>query len=126
MLRPMVATAAVTAAVVLLAGCGGDDKKSDAKPEGGDASSSSTPSAPAVASFDPPKGFVAASAFGIQRTDKDNEYSLFAGMVGQTSLIAGKTGITGRNIAAQGQPWTVPSATAATTETEALTTPMAV
>ena len=30
MLRPMVATAAVTAAVVLLAGCGGDDKKSDA------------------------------------------------------------------------------------------------
>ena len=59
MMRPMVATAAVTAAVVLLAGCGGDDKKSDAKPGGGESSAQATPSAPPVASFDPPKGFAA-------------------------------------------------------------------
>ena len=126
MLRPMVATAAVTAAVVLLAGCGGDDKKSDAKPEGGGQSTSSTPSAPPVASFDPPKGFAAVSAFGVPRSNKDNQYSLASGMVGQTTLVVGKFGITGRNIAAQGQPWTVPPAEAETTTITALTEPMPV
>jgi hypothetical protein len=126
MLRPMVATAAVTAAVVLLAGCGGDDKKSDAKPGGGESSAQATPSAPPVASFDPPKGFAAVSAFGVPRNAKDNEFSLASGMVGQTALIAGKFGITGRNIAAQGQPWTVPPAEAETTTVTALTQPMPV
>ncbi|HET6985359.1 MAG TPA: hypothetical protein VFI00_02045, partial [Kribbella sp.] len=122
----MVATAAVTAAVVLLAGCGGDDKKSDAKPEGGSQSSSSTPSAPPVASFDPPKGFAAVSAFGVPQSDKDNQYSRTSGMVGQTTLIAGKFGITGRNIAAQGQPWSVPPAETETTTVAAMTHPMPV
>jgi hypothetical protein len=126
MLRPMVATAAVTAAVVLLAGCGGDDKKSDAKPGGADSSAPATPSAPPVASFDPPKGFAAVSAFGVPRSAKDNQYSLTSGMVGQTTLIAGKFGITGRNIAAQGQPWSVPPAEAETTTIAAVTQPMPV
>lgn len=125
MLRQLVT---VTAAVALLAGCGGnDDNTSDSKPEGsGDATTASTPSAPAVASFDPPKGFVVASAFGVDRTPKDNNYTLHTGMVGQTSLLAGLTGVTGRNIAAQGEPWTVPSAEASTTQTVDLTAPMAV
>jgi hypothetical protein len=126
MLRPMVATAAVTAAVVLLAGCGGDDKKSDAKSAGGESSAPATPSAPPVASFDPPKGFAAVSAFGVPRSDKDNQYSLTYGIVGQTTLVGGKFGITGRNIAAQGQPWTVPPAEAETTTITALTEPMPV
>ncbi len=127
MLRPLAATAAATAAVVLLAACGGnDDKKSDAKSEGGGASSASTPSAPAVASFDPPKALLPVSAFGVQRSDKDNEYSLSAGMVGQTSLISGKSGITGRNIAAQGEPWTVPTTSVETTTTLGVSTPMPV
>jgi hypothetical protein len=127
MLRPLAATAAATAAVVLLAACGAkDDKKSDAKSEGGGASSASTPSAPAVASFDPPKALLPVSAFGVQRSDKDNEYSLSAGMVGQTSLISGKSGITGRNIAAQGEPWTVPTTSVETTTTLGVSTPMPV
>jgi hypothetical protein len=127
MLRPLAATAAATATVVLLAACGGsDNKKSDAKPEGGGASAASTPSAPAVASFDPPKALLPVSAFGVQRTDKINEDRLSAGMVGQSSLISGKFGITGRNIAAQGQPWTVPATDAETTTTLDLSTPMPV
>ncbi|MEV0282755.1 hypothetical protein AB0H36_01420 [Kribbella sp. NPDC050820] len=125
MQRPMAVATAATAAVVLLAGCGGnDDKPSPTSESSG--TTSSTPSAPAVASFDPPKAFVANAAFGIERTAKDNEYSLHEGMVGQTTLIAGRTGITGRNIAAQGQPWTIPSAEASTTETVGLSAPMGV
>jgi len=129
MLRPTTAKAVGTAAtaLVLLTACGGnDDKSSSSNPEGGGDTPSSTPSAPAVASFDPPKGFVAMSAFGVERTPKDNQYTRKAGMVGQTSLVAGLTGITGRNIAAQGEPWTVPSAEASTTQTLDLGAPMPV
>ncbi|TLS39972.1 hypothetical protein FE633_44130 [Streptomyces montanus] len=125
MKRPMAVVGVATAAV-LLAGCGGSDDKSDSKPESGDSTAAATPSAPAAASFDPPKAFVAMSAFGVERTDKDNQYTLKSGMVGQSSLIAGLTGVTGRNIAAQGEPWTVPSAAAPTTETLDVTAPMGV
>jgi hypothetical protein len=128
MLRPTAAKAVATAAtaLVLLAGCGGNDDTTDAKSEGGGETPASTPSTPPVASFDPPKGFVTVSAFGIERNDKDNSYTLSAGMVGQTTLVSGITGLTGRNIAAQGQPWTVPSAAAETTTTSDLTKPMPV
>jgi hypothetical protein len=124
MQRPM-AVVGVATAVVLLAGCSGDGDKSDSRPEknGG---SATAPSAPAAASFDPPKAFVAMSAFGVERAAKDNEYTLQAGMVGQTSLIAGLTGVTGRDIAAQVKPWTAPSAAASTTETLDVTAPMGV
>jgi hypothetical protein len=125
MKRPMTVVGVATAAV-LLAGCGGSDDKSDSKPESGDSTAAATPSAPAAASFDPPKAFVAMSAFGVERTDKDNQYTLKPGMVGQSSLIAGLTGVTGRDIAAQGEPWTVPSAAAPTTETLDVTAPMGV
>jgi len=124
MLRPLVATAAVTAAAVLLTACGGDDKKPDTKPQGGESSSSSTPSAKPVASFDPPKSFVPVSAYGVSRSAPDNRYSLAAGMVGQSSLISGLTGITGRNIAAEREAWTVPAAAAATTTVMDKTDPM--
>ncbi len=123
MQRPMALVGVTTAVIVLLAGCGGSDDKSDSTPDSG---GSTTPSAPAVASFDPPKALVATSAFGVANTAKDNEYTLHAGMVGQTSLIAGRTGVTGRNIAAQGKLWTVPSAAASTTETSDVTAPMGV
>jgi len=126
MLRPMVATAAVTAAVVLLAGCGGNDKKTDAKSGDGAESTSSTPSAPAVASFDPPKGLSTVSAFGVPDTPTDDANSIAAGMVGQTSLLSSKAGLVGRNVAAQSDPWTVPSTTAETTTTSDHTTPMPV
>jgi len=128
MLRPTAGAAVATAAtvLVLLAGCGGSDDKTDAKTGDGGETPASTPSAPEVPSFDPPKAFVAASAFGVERTPKDSDYTLSAGMVGQTSLLAGLTGITGRNIAAQGEAWTVPSAEASTTETVDLGTPMGV
>ncbi|WP_208614629.1 hypothetical protein [Streptomyces regalis] len=118
------AVATIATAVVLLAGCSGsNDDKSDSTSESG---GSTKASAPAVASFDPPKAFVAMSAFGVERTEKDSQYTLQAGMVGQTSLISGLTGVTGRNIAAHGQPWTVPSVAAPTTETVDATAPMGV
>ncbi|GEC09629.1 hypothetical protein SSP24_72840 [Streptomyces spinoverrucosus] len=125
MQRP-IAVVSVATAVVLLAGCSGSDDKSNSTPENGGSTTAATPSAPAVASFDPPKAFVAMSAFGVERTAEDNEYTLQGSMVGQTSLIAGLTGVTGRNIAAHGRPWTVPSAAASTTETLDVTAPMGV
>ncbi|MGW1341794.1 hypothetical protein ACWCOV_12120 [Kribbella sp. NPDC002412] len=128
MLRPTAAKAVATAAttLILLTACGGSDDKTDAKSGDGGETPASTPSTPKVPSFDPPKAFVPVSAFGVERTPKDNDFTLSAGMVGQTSLLAGLTGVTGRNIAAQGEQWTVPSAEASTTETLDLTTPMGV
>ncbi|WP_369169093.1 hypothetical protein AB5J49_14740 [Streptomyces sp. R28] len=123
MQRP-ISVVSVATAVVLLAGCSGtSDDKSDSTSE---SSGSATASAPAVASFDPPKAFVTMSAFGVERTEKDSQYTLQAGMVGQTSLVTGLTGVTGRNIAAQGEPWTVPSVAATTTETVDAAAPMGV
>ena len=127
MQRPMslVSLVGVATAVVLLAGCSGSDDTSESKPESS-GTTGTAPSAPKVASFDPPKSFVTMSAYGIDRTAKDNEYTLKAGMVGQTSLIAGLTGVTGHNIAGQAKPWTAPAAAATTTETEDVTAPMPV
>ncbi|WP_433163470.1 hypothetical protein [Kribbella sp. CA-247076] len=117
-----VATATATAAVVLLAGCGGsDDPNSESTPDAGGASSATTPSAPPVPSFDPPKSFAAASAFPLEGQD-----GVRTGMVGRTTLVASATGLTGRDIAAQKEPWMVPAAEAATTEIVRLTDPMAV
>jgi hypothetical protein len=79
-----------------------------------------------VASFDPPKAFVTTSAFGVQRTKKDTQFTFQAGMAGQTTLIAGLEGISGRNIAAQGQAWFYPSTELDTTETLDLSAPIGV
>jgi len=110
-LRPLVAA---TAAVVLLAGCsgGGEDKKSGSEP-GGDNSSSSptTPPTPEVPSFDPPKGLTPVAAYGIpiDQETRTEDRTLTAGMVGQTTFVAGKIGVTGRHIAGQRDPFSVPS-----------------
>ena len=116
MLRPTAAKAVATAAtaLVLLTACGGNNDKGSFS-EGGD-TTASTPSTPGVASFDPPKAFVTSSAFGVERTKKDNQRTFKAGMVGQTTLIAGLEGISGRNIAAQGQAWFYPATELDTTE----------
>ena len=129
MLRPMVATAAVTAAVVLLAGCGGNDKTSDSSADGGGGKSApSTPSTPSVPSFDPPKAFTATAAYPNTR-DKAASSTLTTevGIVGQTALAVTVNGITGRNITdGVANPWMVPSKTADTTTVTAQTKPMAV
>lgn len=110
MQRPTTAKAVATAAalVVLLAGCGGkdDNKGSDAPKSGGD--TSATPAPPPVASFDPPKGLTPVAAYGVP-VDKavGDDDTLTAGMVGQTAFVVGKTGITGRHIAGQRDPYTV-------------------
>lgn len=117
---------AITAAVmVLLSGCGGDDDSgSDAGP-GDDGTAAKTTSAGAPARFDPPKGFVPTAAIGIDRNLKDNQDTVSAGMVGQTALSAGLTGLIGRSMAADGKTWTVPATTAGLT-TSAVSTPMSV
>jgi hypothetical protein len=122
MLQTAAAKAVATAAMamVLLGGCGGkDDDSSDSGPGDGATPVPSTPAA-----FDPPKGFVPVSAFGVARNLKDNQDTVSAGMVGQTALSAGNTGITGRVITAEGKSWTVPAAAGITTS--AATTPTAV
>ncbi len=111
------AVATVATAMVLLGGCGGNDE--DRSSDG----ATPVPSTPAT--FDPPKGFVPVSAFGVERNVKDNQDTVSAGMVGQTALSAGITGITGRNITAGGKSWTLPAAAAGIT-TSAVTTPTAV
>jgi hypothetical protein len=125
MLRPTAAKAVATAAtaLVLLTACGTDDKGSLSQ---GVETPAGTPSASGVGSFDPPKAFVTTSAFGVEATKKDTQDTFTAGMVGQTTLIAGLEGMSGRNIAAQGQAWFYPSTELDTTETLDLSKPMGV
>jgi hypothetical protein len=128
MLRPMVATTAVTAALILLAGCGGNDKKSESSSDGGgDTSTTSpTPSAPPIASFDPPKAFAVAAAYPSMRSQgQSSAEESTVGMVGRTAVIAGTDGMTGRDIAGQNSSWTVPAKSAATTEVSEQTRPVA-
>lgn len=130
MLRPMVTTTAVTAALILLAGCGGDDKKSDSGSENnsGTSTSSPTPSAPAVPSFDPPKAFALAAAYPVMK-DKDNPYSRDesqTGIVGQVALVGSVAGLTGHDVADPAKTWTVKSAEAETTKVGGATKPVAV
>ncbi|TCM46081.1 hypothetical protein [Kribbella sp. VKM Ac-2568] len=122
MLRPLIT---VTAAVVLLAGCsGGDDKASNSSPDDGGQSASPTPTAPELASFDPPKAFAALSAIAEPRTEDSSVDTARAGMVGQTSLYANRTAITGRTLA--GSSWQVLAKEVQTTKTTDFTGPMAV
>ncbi|WP_405062842.1 hypothetical protein OG474_14715 [Kribbella sp. NBC_01505] len=108
MQRPTAKAVATGAALlILLAGCGGkDDSKGSDTPKSGD--TPATPAPPPVASFDPPKGLTAVAAYGVP-ADKARaaDASLAAGMVGQTALVVGRTGLTGRNIAGQREPFTV-------------------
>jgi hypothetical protein len=123
MLRPLITA---TAAVVLLAGCsgGGDDKSSDSSQDDGGQSASPTPIAPELASFDPPKAFAALSAIAEPRTEDSTIGTAKAGMVGQTSLYANRTAITGRTLT--GQSWQVLAKEVQTTRTTGFTGPMAV
>jgi len=110
MQRPTTARAVASAAalLILVAGCGGkdDNKGSDAPKDGGEATA--TPVPPPVASFDPPKGLTPVAAYGVPiESGKSEDRTLSAGMVGQTALVAGQSGLTGRHIAGQREPWTV-------------------
>lgn len=120
MQRPTAKAVATAAALlILVAGCGGkdDNKGSDAPKGGGD--TPTTPAPPPVASFDPPKGLTPVAAYGVPiEKGASDDSTLSAGMVGQTALVAGKYGLTGRHIAGQRDPWTV----LATEKTETITT----
>jgi hypothetical protein len=115
-----------TVAVALLAGCsGGDDNKATDQPSDSGTTTSSTPSGPDLATFDQPKAFAPVS--GLAEGDVaggPNRYYLEAGMVGQTSLYALRTGLTAVTLSANS--WQLPSADVPTTETVDLTPPMAV
>lgn len=127
MLRPMVATTAVTAALILLAGCGGDDKKSDAGAEnnGGTTSTSQTPSTPAVPAFDPPKAFTAGAAYPVPDYDGRGMYDdPKRGMIGQVALVVNYRGITGRDIVDPSKAWEINSAAADTIKVSDASNPM--
>ncbi|TDW17820.1 hypothetical protein [Kribbella kalugense] len=129
MLRPMVATTAVTAALILIAGCGGNDKKSESGSDnnGGDSTSSPTPSAPSIPSFDPPKAFTAAAAFPVTKVQTRSTYDeAQLGMVGQVALIGHYDGLVGNNVADPSKSWVVKSTAAETTTVSDVTVPTAV
>ncbi len=128
MLRPMVAATAVTAALILVAGCGGDDKKSDSGSEnkGGESTTSATPSAPAVPSFDPPKAFTAAAAYPVPDYEGRDSYDdAKPGMVGQVALFANYRGITGHDVADPSKAWEIKSTAVETTTVSDASRPMA-
>ncbi|MFI6829418.1 hypothetical protein ACIBG5_20160 [Kribbella sp. NPDC050241] len=121
MLRPLITA---TAAVVLLAGCsGGDDKASDSTADDGGQSASS-PATPEVPSFDPPKAFSPVAGLAEPQVPGDNDYTVQAGIVGQTSLYAGANGITGVNVTGA-HSWQVLSKEDTTTTTSDSSSPMA-
>jgi hypothetical protein len=129
MLRPMVATTAVTAALILIAGCGGNDKKSASGSDnnGGNSTSSPTPSAPSIPSFDPPKAFTAAAAFPVAKVRTRDLYDeAKLGMVGPVALIGHYDGLVGNNIADPGKSWQIKSTAAETTTVNDATDPIAV
>jgi hypothetical protein len=129
MLRPMVATTAVTAALILLAGCGGDAKKSDSGSENksGESTTSATPSAPAVPSFDPPKAFTAAAAYPVaDYKDRALYDDPQAGMVGQFALFSTFRGVTAHDVADPSKAWEIKSTAAETTTVSGASRPVGV
>ncbi|MFF0265754.1 hypothetical protein [Kribbella sp. NPDC004536] len=119
MLRPMVATTAVTAALLLVAGCGGNDKKSDSGSgdNGGSSTSSPTPSAPAVPTFDPPKGFAIGAAYPVIKDQTvvslaDTEMAI----IGKVAVAGTIKSLAGHDVTDPSKSWSVPAAQAATTK----------
>ncbi|GAB3828295.1 PQQ-binding-like beta-propeller repeat protein [Kribbella italica] len=124
MLRPLIMA---TVAATLLAGCsGGDDKATDQPSSDGgpSASASSTPTGPDLATFDPPKAFTPVSALAQGNTGQSNQFNIEAGMVGEASLYALRSGLTARTLSANS--WEVPASDVPTTTTNDFTAPMAV
>ncbi|MEV4265040.1 hypothetical protein [Kribbella sp. NPDC049584] len=123
----MVATTAVTAALILVAGCGGSDKKSDSgSGNGGQSTTSATPSAPTVPSFDPPKALSVAAAFpsaDYQGRSALDEAQM--GIAGQVALVGGFAGLNGHDVANPNNQWMIPSKSADTTTVSGASKPMA-
>ncbi|GAA2818949.1 hypothetical protein [Kribbella solani] len=121
MLRPLVATTAVTAALILVAGCGGNDKKADS-PSGdgnGQSSASPSPTAPSLKTFDPPKTFMVDNAFPVPADKTLDTYDTARkGMVGHVALIGHRAGITGHDVADPSKTWMIKSTETATTSVE--------
>ncbi|MEU8222208.1 hypothetical protein [Kribbella sp. NPDC048915] len=129
MLRPMVATTAVTAALILLAGCGGDDKKPEAGTEnsGGETTTSTTPSAPAAPTFDPPKAFSVTAAYPVPDYDDRAMYDdTMLGMVGQAAVAVNYRGLVGHDVVDPNKLWEIRSTESDTTTVSDATHPMAV
>ncbi|GAB2557756.1 hypothetical protein [Kribbella endophytica] len=123
MLRPLILA---TVAATLLAGCSGGDDKATDQPSSSDGSpsASSTPAGPDLASFDPPKAFAPVSALAEGNTGESNLFNIEAGMVGEASLYALRSGLTARTLSANS--WEVPAATEPTTTTNDFIAPIAV
>lgn len=129
MLRPMVATTAVTAALILVAGCGGNDKKSESGSgnNGGQSTTSATPSAPSAPTFDPPKAFSVAAAYPVPDYEGREMYDeTKVGMVGQAALFVNYRGLTGHDVVDPNKLWQIKSTEAETTTVSDVTDPMAV
>ena len=130
MLRPMVATTAVTAALLLVAGCGGNDKKSDSGSDnnsGDKSNSSATPSAPSVKTFDPPKAFAVGAAYPVLKDP--SELTLRhadLALVGQVAVASNKKVLNGHDVTDPNKSWSMQVTQATTTTVNAVLPPQAV
>jgi hypothetical protein len=128
MLRPMVATTAVTAALILVAGCGGNDKKSDGGSDsnGNQTNSSASPTAPSIPTFDPPKAFAIGNAYPVLKTEKYSYDGATMAIVGKVAVISSVEGLSGHDVTDPSKSWTVKAVPAATTTVNKAVTPKAV
>jgi hypothetical protein len=121
MLRQVFTVAAV---VVLIAGCSDGNKPVSKTGDG--QPSATTPTAPTLTAYDPPKAFTATAALPQGTVPKHPTFKPKAGMVGQTVVVADLRGLYGQNVANQGAPWQLPSTEVTTVETLDATAPMSV
>ncbi|MGZ0150141.1 hypothetical protein ACXJJ3_23975 [Kribbella sp. WER1] len=114
----MVATTAVTAALILLAGCGGD-KKSDSGSDnnsGDKSTSSASPTAPSIPTFDPPKSFAIGAAYPVIKDPTAATLNpADVALVGKVAVASDKKVLTGHDVTDPSKTWSVQAAPAATT-----------
>ncbi|HZX08679.1 hypothetical protein [Kribbella sp.] len=124
----MVATTAVTAALILLAGCGGDKKSGSGSDNSGSKSTTSaSPTAPSVPTFDPPKAFAIGTAYPVikdpaEATLKHADVAL----VGKVAVVGNKKVLSGHDVTDPSKTWTMQVAPAATTTINSVLPPKAV
>lgn len=96
---------AATAAVALLAGCSDGGDKSTDTPKDGAGQTSSTPTVPAPAAYDPPKAFQGATALTLAEEKGQSSFKPEVAMVGTTAVANSLSGAIGQSVTPGEKPW---------------------
>ncbi|MBP2353532.1 hypothetical protein JOF29_004642 [Kribbella aluminosa] len=123
----MVATTAVTAALILLAGCGGDKKSgSGSDNNSGQSTTSASPTAPSVPTFDPPKAFAIGAAYPVLKTTQYSYTGAAMALVGKVAVAGTIQSLAGHDVTDPSKSWSVQAAPASTTKVNRAVQPKAV